>query len=269
MVGSHDLTIHQSPTILSSERDEGTTGAGICISGENSAQFFAHQITVVWNITPLVASWISSQNNALFRHQVLTSTSSVLELGCGISGVIAMVLAPLIGNYILTDQAYVMKLLNQNLSENCTCISSPTTKSRKINRKSKKGSISTSGNKQSTNITTTVLDWEANEIPSSLPAPGFGERGFDVVIACDCVYNDSLIQPLVQTCIDACQLRRMVSQNLPTLCIIAQQLRSDQVFDSWLKAFHRSFNVWRLPDTELTAELRSNTGFVVHCGILR
>jgi hypothetical protein len=226
---------------------------------------------VVWKITPLFASWITSGSNALFKHQVLSSTSSVLELGCGVSGVVAMTLQPLIRNYILTDQAYVMKLLNQNLSENNTFLT-PKIRRRGNNSRSGKGLVFTTVNKPSSNITTKVLDWEIDEVSSSLASPGDGGRGFDSIIVCDCIYNDALIQPLVQTCIDACQLRRMVSQSpemQPTLCIIAQQLRSDQVFDSWLIAFHKAFHVWRFPDSELTAGLRSNTGFVVHCGILR
>jgi Lysine methyltransferase len=177
-----------------------------------------------------------------------------------------MALAPLIRNYILTDQAYVMKLLNQNLSENDTS----NTRRQGNNSRSRKGLVPTTVNKPSSNITTKVLDWEVDEVTPSLPSPG--DEGFDAIIVCDCIYNDALIQPLVQTCIDACQLRRVMPQSpgeQPTLCIIAQQLRSDQVFDSWLIAFHKAFHVWRLPDSELTAELRSNTGFVVHCGFLR
>lgn len=54
-----------------------------------------------------------------------------------------------------------------------------------------------------------------------------------------------------------------------TVCIIAQQLRSDQVFEAWLAAFAEAFRVWRVPD-ELAGEgLRGGEGFVVHVGVLR
>ena len=99
-----------------------------------------------------------------------------------------------------------------------------------------------------------------------------GKRSFDAIIACDCIYNDALIPPLVQTCTDACQLRKAWIEDLesePTVCIIAQQLRSPEVFENWLKAFHKVFRVWRLPDTHLTKDLASNSGFVIHVGVLR
>ena len=57
-----DLTIKQSPTLLSSNRDGGTTGA------------------VVWKVTPLFAEWITSECNALFRSSVLDKSSTVLEV---------------------------------------------------------------------------------------------------------------------------------------------------------------------------------------------
>jgi hypothetical protein len=65
---------------------------------------------VVWKITPLFASWITLTSNLLFKHGILNSNASVLELGCGISGVIGLALSPQIGSYVLTDQDYVMKV---------------------------------------------------------------------------------------------------------------------------------------------------------------
>jgi hypothetical protein len=65
---------------------------------------------VVWKITPLFASWITLTSNLLFKHGILDSNASVLELGCGISGVIGLALSPQIGSYVLTDQDYVMKV---------------------------------------------------------------------------------------------------------------------------------------------------------------
>ena len=89
------------------------------------------------------------------------------------------------------------------------------------------------------------------------------------VIACDCIYNEALITPFVRTCVDICQLANAHSAEMPTLCIIAQQLRSDMVFEAWLKAFHRYFKVWRIPDNLLINGLKEGSGFAVHVGILR
>jgi hypothetical protein len=229
----------------------------------------AYIILVVWKITPLVAAWIISSDNPLFRHHVLHSNSSVLELGCGISGIIGLSLGPIVQQYILTDQDYIMKYLNQNLVNNMPTTSGSANRSRKSKARSPKGQDPAP---VSSNITTQSLDWETDDVSSVVIKLEEGSRSFDIIIACDCIYNDALISPLVQTCADLCQLRRIqsdVSGAEPTVCVIAQQLRSAEVFEGWLKAFHNVFRVWRLPDAVLTSELASNSGFVVHLGVLR
>lgn len=221
-------------------------------------------ILVVWKVTPLFASWITAASNPLFKHGVLDNNSDVLELGCGISGIIGLTLGPRVASYVLTDQDYVMKLQNQNLAENCQNTLS-SSKGRKSNAKPKRGSTAVSLGQKPSNIIAKPLDWETDEVTSSLSTSG----SFDLVIACDCIYNDALIQPLVQTCIDACKLRLATPGGNPTVCIVAQQLRSDEVFEAWLKAFSKAFRVWRLPDELLIDGLKSNSGFVVHIGVLR
>jgi len=223
----------------------------------------------VWKITPLFATWITSPDNPLFKHGVLDTSSSVLELGCGISGIIGLALSPLVQHYTLTDQEYVMKLLNQNLLGNMLSTSASASKGRKSKPRPQKGLAT---GKSSSNVTARLLDWVTDEVSSVVAGLEGGKRSFDAVIACDCIYNDALIPPLVQTCVDACQLRKLQvedSESEPTVCIIAQQLRSPEVFENWLKAFHKVFRVWRLPDTHLTNELASNSGFVIHVGVLR
>lgn len=226
-------------------------------------------ILVMWKISPLIATWITSRDNPLFKHCVFSSASSVLELGCGISGIIGLALGPLVQHYTLTDQEYVMRLLNQNLLDNMQGTSASARKGRKSKPRPQKAQAT--GN-PSSNVTVQPLDWETDEVSSVVAGLKGGKRSFDAIIACDCIYNDALISPLVQTCADACQLRkthREDSESEPTVCIIAQQLRSPEVFENWLKAFHRVFKVWRLPDTYLTKELASNSGFVIHIGVLR
>ncbi|KAH7314109.1 hypothetical protein BKA65DRAFT_116028 [Rhexocercosporidium sp. MPI-PUGE-AT-0058] len=248
-IGDRDLSINQSPTILSSNRGGGTTGA------------------VVWKITPLFARWITS-TNFLFKLGILDSESTVLELGCGISGIIGLSLGPLISSYVLTDQDYVMKLLNQNLIQNRHETSS-TGKGRKSSSKPKRGSAPTNSQQLASSITARPLDWETDEVTASLTGNA-SKKSFDAVIACDCIYNDALIKPLVQTCIDACKLRTSDdAEKAPVVCIVAQQLRSSEVFEGWLKEFYKAFRVWRLPDEELIDGLKSDSGFVIHIGVLR
>ncbi|KAI1423270.1 hypothetical protein F5Y12DRAFT_798595 [Xylaria sp. FL1777] len=246
-IGGKDYTLHQSPTILN--RPGSTTGA------------------VIWKITPLVASWLSSLDNPLWKTGALSSSSSVLELGCGISGLVGLVLSPLVARYVLTDQPYVARLVEKNLEENL--VSQQRSSAQK--RKGKSSSVP-----NPVKLRFTALDWELDEVTTSLTgSPDIAS--FDAVIACDCIYNDTLIEPLVQTCADACALRQLSQEAgaqsdeaaTPALCIVAQQLRDPEIFEGWIKEFSKHFRVWRVPEEMLSKELRANTGFVVHIGILR
>lgn len=251
-VCSRDLDIRQSPTLLSSNRKGGTTGA------------------VVWKITPLFAQWIASDSNILFRSSVLDERSLVLELGTGISGIIAITLARKIGRYVATDQEYVFKLLNANIEDNSF---EGKGSGSNVAKYQGKGHVHHNNTYVRSKIEVLALDWESSMV-SSLPtaiATSSAEvsQAIDAVIACDCIYNESLIIPFVRTCADICQLNNACSAKKPTLCIVAQQLRSDLIFEAWLKAFHNLFRVWRIPDDLLIDELKGGSGFVVHVGILR
>lgn len=61
---------------------------------------------VVWKITPLFADWIASPSNVLFKDAVLDSSSTVIELGCGISGIVGLALAPRVGTYLATEYVF-------------------------------------------------------------------------------------------------------------------------------------------------------------------
>ena len=253
-VCGRDLDIRQSPTLLSSNREGGTTGA------------------VVWKITPLFAQWIASDTNFLFRSSVLDERSLVLELGTGVSGIIAITMARRIGRYIATDQEYVFKLLKANIEDNFFEAKGSGSGSN-VAKYQGKGHIHNHNLCVRGKIEVLALDWESS-IVSSLPtkiATSSAEvsQTIDAVIACDCIYNESLIIPFVRTCADICQLNTAHSTKKPTLCIVAQQLRSNLIFEAWLKAFHNLFKVWRMPDDLLIDGVKGGSGFVVHVGILR
>jgi hypothetical protein len=201
----------------------------------------------------------------------LSSDTTALELGAGVSGIVALTLGPLIKKYVATDQDYVIRLLKQNIVENL-----PTeTKGARKKTNSKSQRPQPPSKAASPCIETVQLDWELDSVSSlpSLLGQGQtsldGDNGVDLVIACDCIYNEALIEPLNNTCAQICRLRSADNREKPTLCLIAQQLRSPEVFETWLKSFHRHFQVWRVPDELITPALRENSGFVVHVGILR
>lgn len=246
-ISGTDFTIIQSPGLLSSNRKEGTTGA------------------VVWKITPLFAEWIAWEENVLFQSSVLDRQSTVLELGCGISGIVAIASSPRVGNYVATDQEYVFKWLKPNIQNNAP-------KPKSFDKVKRHGKVPET-NLLSNNILIMALDWESSSV-SDLPKmieidSGDNIQSINAVVACDCIYNEALIEPMVRTCAEICQLPNASCLGKATVCVIAQQLRSDVVFEAWLSAFHKTFRIWRVPDDLLIKGLREGSGFVIHIGILR
>jgi len=226
---------------------------------------------VLWKITPHLANWLASlaTDNPL-RTALIGPNTFILELGCGISGLTALALGPKVARYVLTDQPYVSRLVAQNLAENLAADANTSASGKKHKRKS---SSSAAPDEATSKIVFTPLDWELDSPTASLTGSS-SVRSFGVVLACDCIYNDALIKPFVQTCVEACTLREVDDQpgdgaREPCICLVAQQLRSPDVFGSWLREFGRSFRVWRVPDELLSEELKGVAGFVVHLGILK
>ncbi|KAK1465508.1 hypothetical protein CCUS01_07626 [Colletotrichum cuscutae] len=281
-LAGRDFTIHQSPTVLSSTRAGGTTGA------------------VLWKITPLFATYLASPTSPFT--QLFTPASTILELGCGISPLTALLLAPRVARYVLTDQPYVSRMIHQNLEANplpkSASSSSSSSSSSSTSRRSRKAAASsptaTSATTSSSpgTISFRPLDWELDTPdPSLTGVPPSTASSFDVVVCCDCIYNEALVEPLVSTTADLARLRVRAQQedqdqddqddnpssssssatarSEPCVCIVAQQLRSPDVFEEWIGAFHRDFRTWRVPDALLPEGLRIEAGFVVHVGILR
>ncbi|KAJ5705079.1 hypothetical protein N7536_000768 [Penicillium majusculum] len=269
-INGNEYTIHQSPSLLSSHRAGGTTGA------------------VLWKITPLFAEWITNPSNPLWTTSLLSQTSTVAELGTGISALVALVLAPSVRRYIATDQEYVRKLFRTNLDANASvCVSSANSKAK---GKSKGSKSSKSKSNPTDNISFTTLDWETDQAASlkecmdsdSVHAQeeeeeGEEDKGFDLLLSCDCIYNEALVAPFVRTCAEICRLRPayMVGseeprpRRKPTVCIIAQQQRSPDVFETWLRETMREFRVWRLSDDVLGEGLKSGSGYLVHLLLVR
>lgn len=235
-LGNRDLSILQSPAVLNSAREGGTTGA------------------VVWKVTPRFTEWIASADNVLHDHGILHPGASVLELGSGIAGILPLGLKPYVGKFIATDQQYALKLLRENIERNAN--SHPT-------KRGKKSTDAAEGG-----ICVLPLDWETDDVQSLLKSSG-SSQGVDMVVACDCIYNYALIQPFIQTCIDVCSMRSQEPGRSPTVCVVAQQLRQPDVMEEWLTLFMKHFRTWRISDEVLTSDLREGSGFVIHVGVLR
>lgn len=242
-IHGRDFTLTQSPGLLQSNREGGTTGAAI------------------WKTSVLFAEWLSSPDNVLYKHSILDASSSVLELGSGISGLVGCVLAPHVHKFVLTDQQYTLKLLKDNVTANIATNSG----------KGKKQSKRTNPDHSGTNIVVEALDWETDAITPFFAANGM-PNGADVVLACDCIYNYALIEPFTQACADICRVRQQSSElaeSKPTVCVVAQHLRQPDVFEEWAEVFMSKFHTWRIPSEMLGEALGEGSGFSVHIALLK
>jgi hypothetical protein len=217
----------------------------------------------------------------------------VTELGCGISALVALALAPTVQHYIATDQEYVRRLFRENVDTNAA-VKAPTNKQKGSRAKGKSATKKQpAGNPAASKITFTTLDWETDQ-PGLLKGciePEAGGRdthhdddgeekdlGFDLLLSCDCIYNEALVAPFVRTCAEIARLRpayepsdeaESFSGRRPTVCIVAQQQRSPDVFETWLRETLREFRVWRLSDEVLGDGLKSGKGYLVHLLLVR
>lgn len=182
------------------------------------------------------------------------------------SSQISLVFFSSVDTHLSFSQGYVAKLLKQNIESNL--VSSDTPKKYRSARKKP----SPAKSRKLPGVEFLALDWEKDSV-CSLPAAMAEAKDsikpeIDVILACDCIYNESLIPPLVRACADLCRFWDAYPKGKPTICIIAQQLRSPDVFETWLTTFAESFRVWRVPDSLLSEELKGNSGFVIHIGVL-
>jgi len=227
------LALTQSPSLLRSNAAQGTTGA------------------VLWSITPHLARYLLSPRTPF--SPLLTSTTTVLELGCGVAAVLAATLGTRVGSYLQSDLASMTKLAALNLAANL-----PPLPRRKP------------ANYHPPDVSTIDVDWENTDLPSH-PALRTLGRPLGMVIASDCVYNEGLVPAFVDTLEAACKLHRDgdESEAQKTVVLVAQETRSPDVMECFLTTFMERFVVYRVPDDKLSEELRGEKGYVLHVGILK
>lgn len=150
--------------------------------------------------------------------------AKVLELGAGI-GFLACALVPLVKQYTVTDIEDMVPLLRKN-----------------VVRALDAADLS--------HLTTTDLDWV--QLHATSPARRHlvfkRDEGYDLILCCDCIFNPSLVPPLVAT-INYC------STDDKTIVMIVVELRQEDVLreflDQWLASGH--WQIWRLPERYLGA----------------
>lgn len=221
---------------------------------------------VLWKITPHFADWICGDKNPLFTHGILSSSSTILELGSGSAALLGLTLGARVRKFILSDQEYVLKLTQKNLDANLPVKTKATSASSKRRGKITKAN----SNIHIPDISAISLDWETDSVSHHPLLSAY--IPFSAVIACDTIYNEALVKPFVDTCIDVCSLSPQNTDRIdviPTMIIVAQELRSPDVFEHWLETFQESFHTYRIPDSLLTPPLSPASGYSVHIGIFR
>jgi hypothetical protein len=197
---------------------------------------------MLWSVTPHVARYLTSPTCAL----PISSSSRILELGCGAAAVLACTLGPVVRTYIQSDIPAIVKLAEKNVSANLPGVV---------------------GKKRGGVVHTIPLDWERDDVATQPVLKALGAP-LDWVVACDCVYNEALVPPLVETLASACRMNRDGVEG-KTMVLVAHELRSPDVMEEFLETFMEAFTVWRVPDRLLSNELREGNGYVLHVGVLK
>lgn len=224
-----DLTIRQSISSLSSTTNTSSTGF------------------VCWKSALLLADWILSDDSCPLKQLICSHV--VLELGTGVSSLLASTLGPLTKQYVASDQKHLLKLMKHNFVENVTTT------------KYKSSTVEAPNNNPARQnvwplIDFIELDWEYPEWGMEEFGQLTGSTTADVIIACDTIYNSYLIPYFVKTA------KRMMGDCSTT--IVSLQLRDDTVMELFLKeCLDCGLEIWSIPETVLSPELRS--GFVVYC----
>lgn len=206
---------------------------------------------ICWQTAVFFADWAAADPRCFLYKKLKNSV--VLELGAGVSAVLASVLGPESKHYVASDQAHVVKLTRENLEKNVISqkYTSVTTEKR-FSQEPRKLSPEERWSK----IDVVALDWEFPEQGFSKVEELTGNREVDYILACDTIYNTYLVAPFV-----ACMKRAMGPHSV---AVVAMQLRDESVTEAFLEAvFDANLRVFRVRDDCLTPELIQ--GFVVYC----
>lgn len=138
----------------------------------------------------------------LFNKQLL-SESRIIELGSG-TGMLTMLLSPLCLSYTATDLYENMRLVSRNIELNQRSHGRPA---------------------KGTEIALEELDWVATSTSKYQVESVIG-KGYDLVLAVDCIYNEYLTGPFIET------LSTLCPEGDSTMALVVVELRSADVVSS-------------------------------------
>ncbi|KZV62764.1 hypothetical protein PENSPDRAFT_657887 [Peniophora sp. CONT] len=167
--------------------------------------------SVLWQASVDFAAFVLQQRyfpypESLFDIPQLSS-ARVVELGAG-TGLLGAALGPLFAQYTATDIPALVPLLQKNLTD-------------------AKGDVSAC-----------ALDWTfpvARQLPDDLL-----REPLDLVLAVDCIYNPSLVPPLLNTISQLCAPNH-------TVVLVVSELRSEDVMREFVEGWlQREVEGWRI-----------------------
>ncbi|WWD00081.1 hypothetical protein V866_006989 [Kwoniella sp. B9012] len=166
------------------------------------------------------STYPTSYPRPIFGSDILVK-SSILELGSG-TGLLAVLLSRLCGRYTSSDRLENLKLVKKNceingikIEDGSVSVSNIEKDKEKENRLSKVKSSENKSGQNHSKMTTIPeirpkvnleeIDWiaisqERKSHPERwLSSPTQGKAEYDLILAVDCIYNEYLVQPLIDT----------------------------------------------------------------------
>ncbi|KAI9639572.1 uncharacterized protein MKK02DRAFT_39888 [Dioszegia hungarica] len=163
-------------------------------------------------------------------------SARILELGSG-TGLLGVLLSPLCSSYVASDRFENLRLIQRNIELNGLGDSKSGQSGRAGASKAARGAVTAAESA----LEVREVDWvEASGARRKREASGKvaqdsesdGEEPFDLILAVDCIFNESLVQPLVDT------FARYCSEGGRTMVWVVIELRSSDVLtlfmDTWL-----------------------------------
>ncbi|KAH8925913.1 hypothetical protein BT69DRAFT_1348392 [Atractiella rhizophila] len=152
--------------------------------------------SVLWRVSVLFADFVLSAPFPIFD-----SENYVYELGAG-TGFLASALSPTVARWTCSDLSDNLKLIKRTLMAN---------------------------SKYTANVHIEERDWTAQYKNDE-------QKGPDVVLGVDVLFNESLLQPFVRT----------VKQLCPRCFVLVQELRSAEVHREFLETALREWTGWKI-----------------------
>ncbi|KAL1762706.1 putative methyltransferase-domain-containing protein [Schizophyllum commune] len=180
--------------------------------------------SVLWRASIDFARMILRQfhhrsRESFFERESL-SELRVLELGAG-TGLLPVLLAPLVKHYTATDIAGLTHLISKNVHLNAA-------------------------DHDLSNVVVDTLDWEQLHCTSvSRRRKAFPDDAPDLILAVDCIYHPSLVGPLVST------INHFASPDKTTVVVVSE-LRAEDVLrgflEAWLGSNGTRWEIWHAGD---------------------